>query len=248
MAPYLIVSDIHANYEALEAVLEDARGRYDSILCLGDLVGYGADPNPVAEWAKSNVASVIRGNHDRACTAKDSLEYFNPAARASALWTREALTPGNGSYLEHLARGPLRVTANSAPDGGFDLVHGSPLDEDEYLVGVEDVQFLGDYLETKLTFFGHTHLQGGFLLAPRGVKRISPENAVQLEPDYYYLINPGSVGQPRDGDPRAAYALYSPEDRTIEYGRVPYDIGKAAAKILQAELPESLAMRLFEGI
>ena len=104
------------------------------------------------------------------------------------------------------------------------------------------------YLETKLTFFGHTHLQGGFLLAPRSVKRFVPDRIVQLEPDYYYLINPGSVGQPRDGDPRAAYALYSPEDRTVEFGRVPYDIGKAAAKILQAELPESLAMRLFEGL
>jgi diadenosine tetraphosphatase ApaH/serine/threonine PP2A family protein phosphatase len=140
------------------------------------------------------------------------------------------------------------VTPDGVPDGGFDLVHGSPLDEDEYLVGADDVQFLNDYLDTKLTFFGHTHLQGGFLLAPRSVKRFTPDRVVQLEPDYYYLINPGSVGQPRDGDPRAAYALYSPEDRTVEFGRVPYDIGKAAAKILQAELPESLAMRLFEGI
>jgi predicted phosphodiesterase len=241
--PYLIVSDIHGNYEALEAVLEHARGRYDKILCLGDLVGYGADPNPVAEWAKLNVASVVRGNHDRACTGTDSLEYFNPSARASALWTRGVLTPANLSYLEHLARGPLRIM-----DGDFDLVHGSPLDEDEYLVGVEDVQFLGNYLETKLTFFGHTHLQGGFLVAPHGVRGIVPDRVVQLEPDYYYLINPGSVGQPRDGDPRAAYALYSREERTVEYGRVPYDIGKAASKILQAGLPESLAMRLFEGV
>ena len=246
MATYLIVSDIHSNYEALEAVLEDARGRYDRIVCLGDLVGYGADPNRVVEWTKSNVASIVRGNHDRACTGTDSLEYFNPAARASAMWTRGALTPDNSNYLEHLARGPLRVTQNG--DAGFDLVHGSPMDEDEYLVGVEDVQFLGQHLETKLTFFGHTHLQGGFLLAPRSVKRITPGRALQLEPDCYYLINPGSVGQPRDGDPRAAYALYSPEDHTIEYRRVPYDIGKAAAKILQAELPESLAMRLFEGM
>ena len=248
MAPYLILSDIHGNNEALEAVLEDARGRYDGILCLGDLVGYGADPNQVTEWAKSNAASVIRGNHDRACTGKDLLEYFNPAARASALWTREALTPGNWSYLEHLARGPLRVTPNGTADSGFDLVHGSPLDEDEYLVGLDDVQFLGEYLETKLTFFGHTHLQGGFLLTPRGAKRCMPDRTAQLAPDYYYLINPGSVGQPRDGDPRAAYALYSPEDRTVEFRRVAYDIGKAAAKILRAELPESLAMRLFEGL
>jgi predicted phosphodiesterase len=246
MGQYLIVSDIHGNYEALEAVLEDSRGRYDRIVCLGDLVGYGADPNQIAAWAKSNVVSIVRGNHDRACAGTDSLEYFNPAARASALWTRGALTPGNSTYLEHLARGPLHVTHNG--NGGFDLVHGSPLDEDEYLVGLEDVLPLGKQLETKLTFFGHTHLQGGFLLAPRSVSRIMTQRVMQLEPDYYYLINPGSVGQPRDGDPRAAYALYSPEDHTIEYRRVPYDIGKAAAKILQAELPESLAIRLFEGI
>ena len=246
MAQYLVVSDIHGNYEALQGVLEDAGGGYDRILCLGDLVGYGADPNPVAEWAKSNVVSIVRGNHDRACTGTDSLEHFNPAARISALWTRSELTPGNSAYLEHLARGPMRVMHNG--DGGCDLVHGSPLDEDEYLVGLEDVQFLGESLETKLTFFGHTHLQGGFMLARRNVSRVLMNRVLQLEPDYHYLINPGSVGQPRDGDPRAAYALYSPEDRTVEFRRVPYDIGKAAAKILQAELPESLAMRLFEGL
>ena len=238
--PYLILSDIHANYEALEAVLEDAQGRYDRILCLGDLVGYGADPNKVVEWAKANVKSVIRGNHDRACAGTDPLENFNPSARASAFWTRSTLTADNRSYLERLPRGPLRVE-------DVDLVHGSPLDEDEYLVGPDDVRFLVEYLETKLTFFGHTHLQGGFLLAPRSVKVLTPDRVTQMQPDYYYLINPGSVGQPRDGDPRAAYALYSPEDRTVEYGRVPYDIGKAAAKILQAGLPESLAARLFEG-
>ena len=248
MGRYLVVSDIHGNYEALEAVLEDAGGRYDRILCLGDLVGYGADPNPVAEWAKSNVISIVRGNHDRACTGTDSLEYFNPSARVSALWTRSALTPGNSTYLEHLARGPIRVTPDGASSTDFDLVHGSPLDEDEYLVGLEDVQVLGEFLETKLTFFGHTHLQGGFMLAPRSVGRVPMNRVLELEPDYHYLINPGSVGQPRDGDPRAAYALYSPQDRTVEFRRVPYDIGKAAAKILRAELPESLAIRLFEGI
>ncbi len=244
--PYLILSDIHGNSEALEAVLEHARGRYDSILCLGDLVGYGADPNAVAEWAQSNVTAVIRGNHDRACTGTDLLEYFNPSARASAFWSRSALAPANRTYLESLPAGPLRV--EGAAGNEFDLVHGSPLDEDEYLVGAEDVRGLSGYLDTKLTFFGHTHIQGGFLLTARSVKRILPDRVLQLEPDYYYLVNPGSVGQPRDGDPRAAYALYSPQERLVEYGRVPYDIGKAAAKVLQAGLPESLAMRLFEGI
>lgn len=242
--PYLIVSDIHGNYEALQAVLGDARGRYDEILCLGDLVGYGADPNPVTAWARDNLQSVVRGNHDRACTGTDLLEYFNPSARAAALWTRNALTPDNWSYLQSLPAGPLRI-----PEGpGFDLVHGSPWDEDEYLVGLEDVRFLmREHLLTKLTFFGHTHVQGGFLLTPRSVAGIKADRTLQLEPDYFYLINPGSVGQPRDGDPRAAYALYSPQDRTVEFGRVRYDVAKAASKIREARLPESLAMRLYEG-
>lgn len=246
--PYLILSDIHGNYDALQAVLADARGRYDQILCLGDLVGYGAEPNQVIDWVRANVTSVVRGNHDRACSGRDLLENFNPAARASAFWTRGVLTPENESYLERLPSGPLCVIPDGVPNGLFDLVHGSPLDEDEYLVGEDDVRFMSDYLETKVTFFGHTHLQGGFLLTPRSVKRFGAGRTLQLEPDYFYLINPGSVGQPRDGDPRAAYAVYTPGARTVEYGRVPYDIGKAAAKILQAELPESLAMRLFEGI
>lgn len=249
--PDLILSDIHGNYEALEAVLADARGRYDRIHCLGDLVGYGADPNPVVDWVRSNVPWVVRGNHDRACSGTDLLENFNPSARAAAFWTRGTLTPENERYLVRLPSGPLPIVPDApsvAIDGRFDLVHGSPLDEDEYLVAVEDVRFLGGYLNTRLTFFGHTHLQGGFLLTPRSAKRVTPDRILELEPDYFYLINPGSVGQPRDGDPRAAYALYSPGNRTIEYGRVPYDIGKAAAKILQAGLPESLALRLFEGI
>ena len=251
MAPYLIISDIHGNYEALEAVLEDARGRYDRILCLGDLVGYGADPNQVAKWARSNAVSVIRGNHDRACTGTDLLEYFNPAARASAFWTRGALTPDNWTYLEHLPRGPLRVTpegaASGVTTGGFDLVHGSPLDEDEYLVGVEDVQFLSDFLDTQLTFFGHTHLQGGFVLAPRGVKRFIPYGVLQLEPDYFYLINPGSVGQPRDGDPRATWCLLDSDERSVTIQRVEYDVESAQKKIRDAGLPEILASRLAWG-
>ena len=242
--PYLIVSDIHGNFEALGAVLEDARGRYDRILCLGDLVGYGAEPNPVTDWARANAASVIRGNHDRACTGTDLLDNFNPSARAAALWTRNALSPENWNYLHRLPSGPLRIAASS----GFDLVHGSPRHEDEYLVGVEDVRSLREQLDTRLTFFGHTHVQGGFLLASRNVKRLPPDRTLHLEPDYFYLVNPGSVGQPRDGDPRAAYALYAPEERTVDFGRVPYDIGTAAAKIRQAQLPGSLATRLFEGL
>jgi len=245
--PYLILSDIHSNYEALSAVLEQARGRYSGILCLGDLVGYGADPNPVTEWARSSGASVIRGNHDRACTGTDLLEYFNPAARASAFWTRGALSAENRSYLERLPSGPLRVHESAAARTDFSLVHGSPLDEDEYLVDVGDVRELSGYIDTKLTFFGHTHLQGGFLLAPRGVKRILPDRILELEHDYQYLINPGSVGQPRDGDPRAAFAIVDEDERSVELYRLSYPIEAAQAKILKAGLPEVLAQRLAVG-
>jgi len=239
--PYLILSDIHANQEALQAVLADAEGQYDHILCLGDLVGYGADPNAVVEWARDHARVVIRGNHDRAATISDPMENFNPAARSSTQWTRGALTPANREFLERLPRGPL-------PHDDFDLVHGSPLDEDEYLISLTDVSMLRDELSTQLTFFGHTHRQGGFLLTRREAALIRPDLPLTIEPDYRYLVNPGSVGQPRDGDPHAAYALYSPANRTVEFRRVAYDIDRAAAKIQAAGLPDYLAARLFEGL
>jgi predicted phosphodiesterase len=244
--PFLILSDIHANLEALEAVLADARRRYDRILCLGDLVGYGADPNAIVEWVRENVAVAIRGNHDRASAAEDptgldTIETFNPTAQTSTYWTRRALLPGNRAYLEALPRGPLFYQ-------GVDLVHGSPADEDEYVIAVSDAAPLFDLLGAPLTFFGHTHKQGGFRLARRTTRPLQPERTFELEPDYYYLVNPGSVGQPRDGDPRAAYAVYSPEECTVEFRRVAYDVDRAAAKIRAAGLPEFLAARLHEGL
>jgi predicted phosphodiesterase len=239
--PFLIVSDIHANLEALDAVLTDAQGLYDRIICLGDLVGYGAEPNVIVNWARANCTVVIRGNHDRSCSGYDSLDDYNPAARISALWTRMELTTPNREYLQHLPRGPL-------PYEGLDLVHGSPAHEDEYLITLRDAEKVRAMLIAPTSFFGHTHVQGGFLLTPHGSKRLWTNQAVEIRPDDFYLINPGSVGQPRDGDPRAAYALYQPEQRVIEFRRVDYDIEGAAAKILAAGLPQYLASRLHEGM
>ncbi len=241
---YLILTDIHGNREALEAVLADAEGLYDCVLCLGDLVGYGADPNAVTEWARVEAAAVVRGNHDRACAGTESLEFFNPAARTSAIWTRRALTEENRIYLNQLPQGPLRI---EEPLGHFLLVHGSPLDEDQYLTNMDEASQMEGHLELPVTFFGHTHLQGTFRLAPQGIARQRPPQALQIEPGYNYLVNPGSVGQPRDSDPRAAYVLYSIEDQTVEYRRVAYDIDTAAAKIRAAGLPEVLARRLYDG-
>lgn len=241
---YLILSDIHGNLEALNAVLADAEGRYDCILCLGDVVGYGADPNPITEWIREEATAVVRGNHDRACSGEESLEFFNSAARASAIWTRRNLTDENRTYLQQLQRGPLRI---EEPHGSFQLVHGSPTDEDQYVTERADAEMILSWLTERVTFFGHTHLQGGFLMGPKGTMRIQAWKGLQIEPDYQYLVNPGSVGQPRDGDSRAAYALYDLEHNYVEYRRVEYDIDGAAAKIRAAGLPEVLAARLFEG-
>ncbi len=237
---YLILSDIHGNLEALNAVLADAHGRYDRILCLGDLVGYGADPNAIVAWTRDHVRAIVRGNHDKVCTGLEPYDTYNAAAQLSAKWTLAELEPAHREYLERLPRGPL-------PYEGLDLVHGSPADEDEYLLTAYQLPALVPFLESAVTFFGHTHVQGGFLVAPHGTRLLSPGSTLQIEPDYFYLINPGSVGQPRDQDPRAAYALYSPQGRTVEFRRIAYDVDGAAAKIRAAGLPEFLAARLYEG-
>jgi predicted phosphodiesterase len=245
---YLILSDIHANWEALRAVLANAGSLYDRVVCCGDLVGYGADPDAVVQWVRSNVSSVVRGNHDKACAGLEDLEWFNPVARLSALWTQAATQPENIEYLRGLAQGPERIN-------GFQILHGSPLDEDEYVVSEQDVAQVAPYLDCSLSFFGHTHLQGAFLCHRNGVKRLiatadtaSGQEVLELENDVSYLINPGSVGQPRDGDRRAAYAIYDSEARLVSLCRTEYDVASAQKKILEAGLPELLAMRLGSGI
>ncbi len=244
---YLILSDIHANWEALGAVLARAESLYDRVVCCGDLVGYGADPDAVVEWVRANVSSLVRGNHDKACAGLEDLEWFNPVARLSALWTQAATQPENIDFLRGLAQGPERVN-------GFQILHGSPLDEDEYVVSEQDVAQVAPYLDCNVSFFGHTHLQGAFLCHRNGVRRVamaatdSGQEVLELENDVNYLINPGSVGQPRDGDRRAAYAIYEPAARLVLLCRAEYDVASAQKKILDAGLPELLALRLSSGI
>jgi len=167
---YLILSDIHANWEALQAVLRDAQGDYDEILCCGDLVGYGADPNLVVDWARQRAKLVVRGNHDKACTGLDDLEWFNPVARSAATWTIASLTPDNLSYLRDLPKGPVVLDS-------FQILHGSPLDEDDYLVSNFAVTQIVPYLERQVSFFGHTHIQGGFLCRGDEVLRLAKRRA-----------------------------------------------------------------------
>ena len=240
----LILSDIHANWEALEAVLSHASGKYDRILCCGDLVGYGADPNRVVDWVRANVAAVVRGNHDKACAGLDDLEWFNPVAKRAALWTRKSLEADKLEYLKNLPQGPETL-------GSFQILHGSPLDEDEYVVTEQDAVQVFPYVEQAISFFGHTHVQGGFQANDRLVRLIpgvaGESFALEVEKDGLYLVNPGSVGQPRDGDPRAAYAVYDEDHARVMYWRVGYDLAGAQRKIVEAGLPAILATRLATG-
>jgi predicted phosphodiesterase len=243
---YLIISDLHANLEALHAVLAQSAGSYDRALCCGDLVGYGADPNPVCDWVRRNCAVVVRGNHDRGSTGQDDLEWFNPVARDAAVWTQQALSPENAEYIVGLPRGPVTVET-------FQLFHGSPCDEDEYVMAPGEANQAFDYLETRVAFFGHTHMQGGFIWNQSRVETIPATSArsrrqeMEVDAECGYLVNPGSVGQPRDGDPRAAYALYDSSARMVAYRRSPYDVAAAQEKIRQAGLPPILANRLSLG-
>jgi predicted phosphodiesterase len=243
---YLVISDIHSNREALEAVLADAAEQFEQIVCCGDLVGYGADPNRVVEWARGALALVVRGNHDKTAAGIIADDWFNAAARAASGWTAQALTPENRKYLADLPKGPALAA-------DFALVHGSPADEDEYVADPEEARQAFAYVERMVTFFGHTHLQGGFRLAVRRLGAVTGPGGgrdavrVILEPDTWYLINPGSAGQPRDHDPRAAYALYDTELREVEFRRIAYDIATTQQKIRAAGLPEVLAARLDAG-
>ncbi len=247
----LLLSDIHANLEALDAALAAAPS-FDVVGNLGDIVGYGASPNEVTERARDLGKVFVRGNHDKAATGVMDLDDFNPMAAAAALWTRKELTPANLDWLRALPQGPV-----SLPDfPNVQLVHGSPNDEDEYVVSLGDALAPLITLTNPLTFFGHTHLQGGFFANETGADGFRPEYrtvgqaesiSLQLKPETRYLINPGSVGQPRDGDWRAAFALFDTDAQVVHFHRSPYNLKSAQDRIFAANLPARLATRLAAG-
>ena len=194
----LIISDIHANLEALEACLEAAPS-YDFAVNLGDLVGYGACPNEVIDRIRRVCQFHVRGNHDRACAGVMSVDGFNPVAALAACWTRGALTPENLDWLRSLPSGPLALPELE----GVQCVHGSPLDEDEYLLGITDALESLLLSPVPISFFGHSHVQGGFSLYRERGREVHPRIdlgnhldsfELQLKPDARYLINPGSAG------------------------------------------------------
>jgi predicted phosphodiesterase len=214
----LILSDIHANLEALTAVLAAAGGEWDVLWNLGDNVGYGGSPNEVLDVIRPLATMTVRGNHDRVCSGLTSTLNFNPTARA--------------------------------------LAHGSPLNEDQYIMNMRDAWAPLQQMATAITFVGHTHVQGGFSqkehdwheLRPRFRSRNEADTwTLPIPPGTRNLINPGSVGQPRDADWRAGFAVYDSARCEVIYYRVPYDVPGAQGRILMAGLPERLAARLREG-
>ena len=244
---YLILSDMHANWDAFEAVLRRARRkRFDAVLVLGDLVGYGGAPNQVVEAVRRLPRLyTVRGNHDKVVTGIDNGANFNQTALIAAQWTSSRLTPANLRFVRDLPQGPLQV------EEGMAICHGSPLDEDTYVFSDVDAWEIFSGFDMPVTVFGHTHIPSVFSLEPRkpvGVRALRGRSGTLfLEPGGRYLVNPGSIGQPRDRDPRASYMTYDSERRIVRWHRVDYPIDEAQRRIRKAGLPASLADRLALG-
>ncbi len=244
---YLLFTDVHGNNEALNSVLDFAKGQsIDHYLFLGDMVGYGASPGEVIDQIRLlDPISMIRGNHDKAVCELDPLESFNPIAKAAILWTRDKISSDNKAFLKKLKKGPRQAQKE------LTICHGAPFDEDFYIFGEFDAAEAFLHFEGPVCFFGHTHfpfiytekrnlVEGSY--AAEGIEPVVLEKGVR------YLINPGSVGQPRDRNSKAACAVYDTETKTVFFHRIPYDIAAAQKKILRNKLPEALAHRLSAGI
>lgn len=244
---YLVLTDVHANLEALDACLAFARARgFDRTLVLGDLVGYGPDPNLTIERIIGlEPVAIVRGNHDKVACGIDQADGFNVVARTAARWTLDTLTPENRRWLAELPVGPILV------DDLVEICHGSPFDEDAYIFDELDAVRALKVAERPLCLFGHTHYPVTFELLEGAFDSMGPaasaESLLALKPGAKYLVNPGSVGQPRDGDARAACAVVDVDRRHLALYRIPYPVADTQAKILAAGLPEVLAQRLGYG-
>lgn len=243
---YLVLSDVHGNLEALDAVLARVRRkRFDVVLMLGDVVGYGAAPNQVVERLAALAPRMyrVRGNHDKVVAGIDRGGDFNDVALAAARWTERRLSPANLRWVRELPRGPVDVAEDLA------ICHGSPLDEDAYVFSDYDAEQIFEAHRPRVTFFGHTHVTSVFTATSDGV-RVRPlrgEGRLVIQPDRRYLLNPGSIGQPRDRDPRASYMIYDAARQVVRWYRVAYALEKAQERIRRAGLPDLLAERLAVG-
>jgi len=241
---YAVISDVHSNLEALDAVLADIdrRGiKKERTFFCGDAVGYGPNPNECIEILKKRAKVLIAGNHDWAVLGLTEAAYFNPNAKAAIRWTEEVLTPENRLTLETFS-----LAKRMKKENVF-LVHGSPREPDEwhYLLTLFDAEINFNYFEERTCFLGHSHLPFIIEKLPSG-ELVMHKGKAELGPTHRYIVNAGSVGQPRDGDPRACYALFG--DERVELVRVPYDIESVQRKMSAAGLPLPLIERLRRGI
>jgi diadenosine tetraphosphatase ApaH/serine/threonine PP2A family protein phosphatase len=244
---YLVLSDIHANLAAFRAVLEDAHARSlqpDELWCLGDVVGYGPDPNECVELLMQTPHLCLAGNHDWAVLGKLDVDTFNDSAMAAILWTREQLTPDNLRYLD--------ARAGRSEQKDALLVHGSPRhDIWEYVADSDIAADNFALLSQPICLVGHTHVPMIYVEDPRtrAVRAVHPEHdlPITLRRTHRYIVNPGSVGQPRDGDPRAAYGLFDTDTAQWTEYRVPYDVRATQERMRAAGLPPRLALRLEFG-
>lgn len=244
---FLVFTDIHGNLEALEAMFKFvARKKINHYLFMGDLVGYGASPNETIDRVKQlEPLAIIRGNHDKAVCGLDSIETFNPIAVSAISWSRTEISKPNAKFLCRLKKGPLIINEQVS------LCHGAPFDEDFYIFGEFDAAEAFHYLPTRIGFFGHTHFPVLYIKegnTVRGHPLEGDHGAIRLKKTARYLINPGSVGQPRDRNSKAACAIYDSTEATLHHYRFEYDIRAAQAKIRRQNLPAALAERLSLGI
>lgn len=243
---YLIFSDIHSNLEAFEKMLSLKKVQeVDKILFLGDLVGYGANPEEIIDIFKGlqNVYS-IRGNHDKVISELESSSLFNPVAAFSAEWSKLHISPPNKQVLVDLKKGPMVV------DRFITICHGSTFDEDYYVFSMFEAVESLKFMRTSIGFFGHTHFPIIYLLRNEKIDAVplTKNTKIKLDPNTRYLINPGSIGQPRDKDPNPSFVIFDSTKRDIQFIRFSYNIKKAQKKIRDAGLPEILASRLESGI
>jgi len=238
-----IVTDIHANLPALEAVAaHGADHGVDRWVCLGDTVGYASEPDACCDWVRAQTAFCLLGNHDAATCGRMDLGYYHAAARGALEWTARAMREDNISWLAGL---PYKVR-----EGDVEYSHGAPLlpEAYDYIFMTSHAQSLWPVRDrlAEITFLGHAHLPRAYALEPDGVRSVL-QDVVQLTPGAQYLVAVGSVGQPRDGDPRACYGIFDDEARTFAYHRVSYDISITAQRLVAAGLEPHFAERLFEG-
>jgi diadenosine tetraphosphatase ApaH/serine/threonine PP2A family protein phosphatase len=238
---YAVVSDVHSNIDSLDAVFAQLRDD-DALLCLGDIVGYGPNPNECVEKIRARATATVLGNHDVAAIDNFGLAYFNPAAREAMKWTQSVLTAENLAWLDSLGY-EFRM-----PD--FLLVHGAPVNYFEYILDKAAAARAFAATDAPIIFVGHTHIAEYYALRPDGAiehAHLQQGGEVQLEEGSRYLINVGSVGQPRDLNPRASFGLYDSTARTVTITRFEYPIARVQEKIASVNLPSALARRLLVG-